>query len=93
VRIRLVASRPSRVKWMVHKLHVPHEEAEKLVAQQDAERRKMVKTYFDRDIDDPLLYDAVWNTETADMHEISHSVIEMLRLRTAKQHTPRRIVV
>jgi cytidylate kinase len=38
--------------------------AEKYLHDEDTGRRRYVKTNFEKDIDDPLLYDAVLNTAT-----------------------------
>lgn len=85
IHIRLVAPEPTRTRWMMSKLKITKEAARKLMASQDAERRRMVKNFFNRDIDDPLLYDVVWNTETTDPREISVSVLAMLKARMAKR--------
>ena len=78
INVRLVAPETSRVRWMMKKLKLDRPAALKAVRKQDADRRKMVKTFFQKDIDDPLLYDAVWNSETVNPHEMSHAIIGML---------------
>jgi len=60
---------------------VAWDEAEKTMDEQDAERRRMTRTFFDGDVNDPVLYDATFNSTTVQMHEISHSVIEMIKNR------------
>lgn len=84
VHVRLVAPEPARVRWMMSKLRLSQEEARALVREQDQQRRRMLNTFFNRDIDDPLLYDAVWNTDRATPHEISQSIIQMLKIRAAQ---------
>jgi hypothetical protein len=84
VHVRLVASESSRVHGMVKKLQVSREEALKMIHQQDTDRRKNVRTLFNRDVDDPLVYDAVFNTDTTDMHDISAAIIGMLKRRHLK---------
>jgi hypothetical protein len=79
VHVRVVAREQDRVKWIMKRFNLSAEEAEKSIRKQDAERRKLVRTFFGAEIDDPLLYDSVWNTSVVKMHEISHSVIEMIR--------------
>lgn len=81
VHVRLVAPLPNRVRWMMKKLRMEKEEARKLVSKQDSERRRMTKTFFNRDIEDPLLYDITFNSETVHMHEVSQTVIEMIKHR------------
>lgn len=84
VHIRLMAQENTRIRWVEHKMKIDREAARTLVHQQDADRRRLVQTFFDKDIDDPLVYDAVWNTDQAGLHEISQSVIQMLLLRAEK---------
>lgn len=79
--LRLVAPLPNRVRWMMKKLRIGKAEAEKLISRQDRERVRMTKTFFGRDVEDPLLYDATFNTATVQQHEISHCVIEMIKHR------------
>ena len=83
--VRLVAPEPARVRWMMDKLKIGRDEAEKMIRRQEADRRTLLHTYFDRDVDDPLLYDAVWNAERCDPHEISRSVISILRRRAERR--------
>jgi len=82
VHVRLVASEAHRTRWMMDKFRVGKEEAAKMILKQDADRRKLLRTYFDHDIDDPLLYDAVFNTERVNPHEMSAAVVAMLRRQT-----------
>jgi hypothetical protein len=81
IHLRLVAPLNNRVRWMMKKLRIGKAEAEKLIASQDRERVRMTRTFFDRDIEDPLLYDATFNTTTVQQHEISRCVIEMIKNR------------
>ena len=85
IHIRLVAPQVARVRWMMRKLKLSKEAAERAVRKQDADRRRMMRAFFNRDVDDPLIYDVVWNSEKSDPHEIAHAVIEMIKLRAAKQ--------
>lgn len=85
IHIRLAAPEPTRIRWMMKKLQIEKNKAADLVNEQDRDRRRMLRTFFDKDIDDPVLYDAVWNTERTSPHEISAAVIEMMRFRAQKQ--------
>lgn len=62
--LRLVSSLPTRVRRTMALKGVSEKEARRRVAERDRDRASLVKNYFHRDIDDPLLYDMVWNTET-----------------------------
>ena len=81
VHIRLVAPRDARVERMMKLFSISEEEAVRRVDQQDRSRAKMVKSRFKRDIDDPLLYDAIWNTDRVSMEVLARCVLEMVRER------------
>lgn len=81
IHIRLVAPEALRVIWMMKRFKLGKEEARELMAKQDADRRKVVKMFFRRDIEDPLLYDVVWNTGTMNLEMVSANVIELIRQR------------
>jgi hypothetical protein len=85
IHLRLVASEAARTGWMMRKLKATKDRAHAAIRDQDSDRRRLVKTFFGRDIDDPLAYDAVFNSEKMDPHEMSYATIEMLKLRRAKQ--------
>lgn len=84
VHIRLVAPEATRARWMMKKLPLSKEEAKKAIQKQDADRRRMARSFFNVDIADPLLYDTVWNSEKADPHVISHSTIGSIKQRCSK---------
>ena len=42
-----------------------------------------MRDYFNRGIDEPLLYDAVWNTEKPPMEAITSSIITLIRQRVS----------
>jgi cytidylate kinase len=77
---------------MMKKLRVEKREAEKMIDKQDAERRRMTRTFFAADIDDPLRYDVTFNSTTVQMHEISHAVIEMIKHRFNPDGTSKGVV-
>jgi cytidylate kinase len=81
--IRLVASHEKRVQRMTDLLHTDGKKAARYIAEQDAARRALVRKSFGADIADPLLYDAVFNTDTLSMHDMSRLVIQMIRRRAA----------
>jgi cytidylate kinase len=61
--VRLVGSREKRVKCLRELNGLTAKEAEKLATREDLGRRRYLKRYFDKDIDDPLLYHMVINTD------------------------------
>ena len=83
IQIRLVARETCRARWMMAKLRLTRDEARETIRKQDSDRRKMVRTFFNRDINDPLLYDVVWNSETVEPHEMACSIIQMIKRRYA----------
>ena len=80
VHLRLVAPEPVRIRRMMRLLNLSsEEEARRVIKRQDADRARLVKDYFNRDINDPLLYNAVWNTDSVALETVAASVIQMIR--------------
>lgn len=90
IHIRLVAPKNSRVVWMMKRFKLSKEVANKAIDKQDADRRKLIKLFFQRDIDDPLLYDAVWNTGKVPLEVITRATVDMLRERDKTQSAARK---
>ena len=84
VHLRLVAPEDQCLAATMKRLKVGREEAGRLLKRKETERRRLVKTFFGREIDDPLLYDATWNTGKADLHEISESVVALIKRRAER---------
>jgi len=81
VHVRLAAAESKRVRWMMKKLKLEHDAAVRVVREQDADKRGRVQEYFNKDIDDPVLYDVVWNSGTVNMEDIAQSVIALIKRR------------
>ena len=82
VHVRLVAPEPVRIQRMSDRLHLSPEDAvRKAVRKQDQDRARLVKDYFNRDIDDPLLYDTVWNTGRVPVESVASCIITMIQHR------------
>lgn len=62
VHVRLVAPESVRLAHLKSRFDMDDKAAQHFLHDQDAGRRRYIKTNFDKDIDDPLLYDAVLNT-------------------------------
>ncbi|MFM8657682.1 MAG: AAA family ATPase [Chthoniobacterales bacterium] len=62
--VRLVAPESVRLAHLKSHLKLDDKAAEKYLHDEDAGRRRYLKSNFEKDIDDPLLYDAVLNTAT-----------------------------
>jgi cytidylate kinase len=89
VHVRLVAPEVSRVQRMRQLLNQNEEETKRIIHKQDQDRARLLKSHFQADIADPLLYDVVCNTGTVSFEAISESIISMIRHR-AKEHSPGR---
>ncbi len=81
VRIRLMASDAARVAHFSASEKITTEEARKLIHEQDANRTKLVREYYRRELDDQTLYDATILTDRFTPREIARIVTEMLRVR------------
>jgi cytidylate kinase len=82
VHIRLVAPEPHRIVWTMKRFKINKEEAREQVKSQDRDRKKLIKVFFNRDIDDPLLYDMVWNTAKVELDVITRATLELINKRT-----------
>ena len=76
--IRLVAPESVRLAHLKTHLKLDDKAAQKYLHDEDAGRRRYVKTNFDRDIDDPLLYDAVLNTATLGFERTADVIASMV---------------
>jgi hypothetical protein len=61
--VRLVGSVEQRVTHLQQFDHLDKEDALKRMKQEDGGRRRYLKKYFNKDVDDPLLYHFVINTD------------------------------
>ncbi len=84
VAVRLIAPEDVRVQRMMDLRGVNERKAMELIDKSDNGRARLLKRHFRVDIDDPLRYDAMWNTGTASFDSIAEAIITMLRERAAK---------
>jgi len=84
IHVRLVAPELKRTTWMMKRFNMNKAEAMKAVEEQDYCQKRLIKQYFNKDIEDPLLYDTIWNSARVEMHEISHAIIDMIRDRARR---------
>lgn len=85
--LRLVASQESRVGRMMALLHCDRRAAESHIAKNDLARRRYVKAHFDREINDPHLYDLVINTDRISPDSAARLVVQALSEKLAKLPT------
>ena len=83
IHIRLEASMESRVKRMTPDFGPDIKKVRRVIEEKDKAKAELVKTFFNKDIRDPLLYDIVWNTDRVPVSEIAKLLIEMIRDKAA----------
>ncbi|MFM8718488.1 MAG: AAA family ATPase [Chthoniobacterales bacterium] len=76
--VRLVAPETVRLAHLKSHLKMDDKAAEKHLHDEDAGRRRYLKSNFEKDIDDPLLYDAVLNTASLGFDRTAHILAGMI---------------
>jgi cytidylate kinase len=84
IHVRLEASMESRVKRMMPEFGPDEKNVRKVIEEKDKAKAELVKTFFHKDIHDPLLYDVQWNTDRVSIEEIAKLLIEMIRDKAAR---------
>jgi cytidylate kinase len=79
--VRVVGSRKHRLAHMVKYDDLTEEKAREVIREQDEARRSYMKKYFDRDIDDPLLYDLVINTNHLRPADTARLIVEASKIK------------
>ena len=72
--VRLVGSETERVKLVEEFYHLTHKAALDFMRKEDRGRRRYLKRYFHRDIDDPLLYHLIVNTDRLSYEEATRLI-------------------
>lgn len=72
--VRLVGSLPKRINYMMERFRLTEKQASSLIKKKDQGRKHYLKKYFDKDIDDPLLYDLVVNTDHVSYDEAARII-------------------
>ncbi|MBW2637838.1 MAG: cytidylate kinase-like family protein [Deltaproteobacteria bacterium] len=85
LRIRLIAPMAVKVKNLSEGLNISLEEAEERIIRIEAERKAFIKKHFKVDIDDPINYDIVINTEFMDVDKIVTMVKASLKFKKPKE--------
>jgi cytidylate kinase-like protein len=73
--VRLVGSVPRRIQHLRDYLHMDPVEAAEYLRTRDAARKRYVTKYYGRDIDDPLLYHLVINTDRVTYGEAARLIL------------------
>lgn len=84
VSVRLVAPIENRIQRMMELHGVDERKAKDLIDKSDSGRARLLKRHFRVEIDDPLLYDAVWNTAEVSFEAIAASIIAVLKDQAAR---------
>ncbi|MGD8440493.1 MAG: cytidylate kinase-like family protein [Holophagae bacterium] len=79
--VRLVADEKRRVAHIGDREGLDGTRARKLATDLDHRRARLVRHYFGRDIDDPLLYDIVLNTTTLPVDHVADTIVDACRAR------------
>ena len=81
LRVRLIAPIQVRVARVAEELGMDESEADRLVRQTDRERKAFIRKQFDKDIDDPCLYDLVINTAGLTSTEVVDLIWQAAKIR------------
>jgi cytidylate kinase len=88
--VRLVGSVRRRVRYLEGYLHLSPRAAAEYVRKEDLGRKRYVKKYYAEDIDDPLLYHLVINTDRVSYVEAARMIAEAV---SAHPDAPRSVAV
>ncbi|HEY5914798.1 MAG TPA: cytidylate kinase-like family protein [Verrucomicrobiae bacterium] len=72
--VRLVGSVERRAQYLMLHNSLPEKAALDLVQQEDQGRKRYLKKYFDKDVDDPLLYHLTINTDVVPYEEAARII-------------------
>ncbi len=79
IHIRLVAPLSSRIALMMSAHGKDEKWAREKIAEQDKAKALLVKTFFHQDVQDPLLYDAIWNTDRVTIETIAWLIVQRIK--------------
>lgn len=88
--VKLAASADVRIERMMRLLNCDAAAATAYIWKTDRARRRFVRTRFERDPDDPHLYDLVINTDRMSPGAVAHIILEGLRNRMLDLETANR---
>jgi len=85
--VRLVGSLERRVQYMQELNHSGHQAAAELVRREDLGRARYLKKYFDEDIENPLLYHLVINTDLISYEEAAAMIADAVVPKALSLHS------
>ena len=81
LRVRAVCELDKRIKGVMQRSDLGEDQARKLIATTDRDRRQFIREHFDQDCDDPTAYDLVLNTGRLPLHVATDIVVAASRAR------------
>ncbi len=81
VAVRLIAPEDIRIQRMMELHGLGEKKARELLDKSDRGRARLLKHHFRVSIDDPLRYDAVWNTAEVPFDTLAETIVPLLRKR------------
>jgi len=88
VNIRLIAPETIRIKGMMDYYGLDEKKARAEAARLDQARARLIKTHFKSDIDDPTLYDVMFNTGTIPIPAAARALPSIVKQRTEDPRIP-----
>ncbi len=85
--VRLVGSLEKRAAHLEEYFHFSPKEALDYIAKMDRYRRHYVQEYFDKDLDDPLLYHLIINTDRVSYEEAARMIGDIVLQRQVRVQT------
>jgi len=73
---RLIAEHDFKVRSIVRRLNIPRPEAETVVQEQQRERDRIIRKLLNADLNDPLLYHAIFNNGKSRNAQIARVILE-----------------
>lgn len=68
----------------MERLSVDEAKAAETVRRQDRDRERLVREFFNRDVNNPVHYDAVFNTSRMSHEDLAAIIVRMIRSRALK---------
>ena len=81
LRTRLVGEPERRARFAAQKYGIEEVKAGKLLKMSDQEKKKFIKGYFEKDIDEPAQYDLVINTSCLELNAVAELIIAAYKLK------------
>jgi hypothetical protein len=81
LRVRLIGTSRARMHRLMDERKLSRRQAEKQMARLDDARQAYVRKFFQRDVEDPLLYDLVVNTDGLRREAVAETLAYALRVR------------